>query len=286
LSQQVRSLQSIGATVQRIGELLMSESKIKDGLRDDILSAEALGVQLEDVSFAYADDKPVIQNLSLSLDPGKVLGLLGRTGSGKTTLARLIFRLYDVDSGMIRLSGVDIRDARVNALRQRVALVTQDVQVFQASVRDNITLFDPDIPNERIHEVINALELADWYDNLPEGLDTMLESGGRSLSAGEAQLVAFARVFLRDPGLVILDEASSRIDPATERLVERAIHKLLENRTAIIIAHRLCTVNRADDILIIEEGCAMEYGNRQDLLADPTSRFSKLQNTGLEGLLA
>jgi ABC-type multidrug transport system fused ATPase/permease subunit len=164
--------------------------------------------------------------------------------------------------------------------------VTQDVQLFQASVRDNLTFFDPGIPDEQIHAVIKELELGDWYDSLSEGLDTRLETGGRGLSAGEGQLLAFTRVFLRDPGLVILDEASSRLDPATEQLIERAIDRLLRNRTAIIIAHRLGTVQRADEIMILRDGQVVEYGERERLAADPDSRFYGLLQTGLEEVLA
>ena len=167
-----------------------------------------------------------------------------------------------------------------------VAIVTQDVQLFQASVRDNLTFFDRDIPDERILAVVEDLELMDWYRALPEGLDTRLEGGGRDLSAGEAQLLAFARVFLRDPGLVILDEASSRLDPATEQRVERAVDKLLQDRTAIVIAHRLGTVHRADDIMILEAGRVAEYGGRERLAGDPSSRFHNLLQTGLEEVLA
>lgn len=165
-------------------------------------------------------------------------------------------------------------------------MVTQDVQLFQASVRDNLTFFDRRIPDDRIRDVIQELELADWYNSLPEGLDTRLETGGRGLSAGEAQLLAFTRVFLRDPGLVILDEASSRLDPATEQRIERAVDKLLKNRTAIIIAHRLGTVQRADDVMVLEEGHVSEYGNREFLASDPNSRFYGLLQTGLEEHLA
>ncbi len=165
-------------------------------------------------------------------------------------------------------------------------MVTQDVQLFQATVRENITFFDAAIPDERILEAIGSSELSDWLAGLPQGLDTRLETGGRGLSAGEAQLLAFTRVFLRDPGLVILDEASSRLDPATERLIERAVDRLLANRSAIVIAHRLGTVERADDILIVDDGRASEYGRRARLAADPGSRFSGLLRTGMEEMLA
>jgi len=214
------------------------------------------------------------------------MGILGRTGSGKTTLARLVFRLYDVTQGRIELGGVDVRQPALRALRQRVALVTQDVQLFQASVRDNLTFFNRDIPDDRILQVIADLELSDWFNALPDGLDTRLETGGRSLSAGEGQLLALARVFLRDPGLVILDEASSRLDPATEQRIERAIDRLLRDRTALIIAHRLGTVERADRILILEEGRVVEQGDREWLAQDSGSRFHSLLRTGLEEVLA
>jgi ATP-binding cassette subfamily B protein len=153
-------------------------------------------------------------------------------------------------------------------------------------VRDNLTFFDRRIPDEQIQAVIEELELADWYQTLPDGLDTKLETGGRSLSAGEAQLLAFTRVFLRDPGLVILDEASSRLDPATEQRIERAVDKLLQNRTAIVIAHRLGTVQRADDIMILDGGRVIERGARERLADDPTSRFYNLLQTGLGEVLA
>jgi ATP-binding cassette subfamily B protein len=240
----------------------------------------------EGVSFAYNEDELVLKDLSFRLRPGTVLGLLGRTGSGKSTLARLVFRLYDPSQGRIVLDDVDIRDAKLRTLRENVAIVTQDVQLFQASVRDNLTFFDKSIRDERIQEVIEELELAEWYQSLPDGLDTKLETGGRGLSAGEAQLLAFTRIFLRDPGLVILDEASSRLDPATEQLIERAVDKLLQDRTAIIIAHRLGTVQRADEIMILEDGHVIEYGDREQLADDSMSRFYRLLQTGLEEVLA
>jgi ABC-type multidrug transport system fused ATPase/permease subunit len=286
LTMQVESMQNIGATVERMSELFETESNIPDKGTATIPSGRPLSLQFDGVSFSYNEDKQVLKDVSLHIDEGKVLGLLGRTGSGKTTLARLIFRLYDASEGTIRLDGRDILEYSLSNLRRRVAFVTQEVQLFQATVRDNITFFGKDTSDARIMEVIEALELGDWYAGLPNGLDTMLETGGRSLSAGEAQLLAFARVFLRDPGLVVLDEASSRLDPATEHMVERAIDKLLQNRTAIVIAHRLGTVERADDILVLDEGRVVEYGSRLRLLADEGSHFYQLRQVGLEELLA
>jgi len=161
-------------------------------------------------------------------------------------------------------------------------VVTQDVQLFRATVRDNLTFFNPSIQDERLLQALGELGLQEWLAKLPDGLDTMLAAAGSGLSAGEAQLLAFTRVLLKDPGLVILDEASSRLDPATERMVERAISRLLHNRTGIIIAHRLSTVQRADTILILDEGRVVEHGDRLQLAADPSSRFAGLLRTGLE----
>ncbi|MFN2110090.1 MAG: ABC transporter ATP-binding protein [Anaerolineae bacterium] len=285
LTQQAESIQNIAAATERLAELRAISGKVVDGPGANI-GGGALALHFDQVSFAYAENEPVLKEVDFRLEPGKIMGVLGRTGSGKTTLARLIFRLYDPQQGAIRLDDVDIRQPQLKALRQRVAMVTQDVQLFQATVRDNLTFFDSTISDEQIQAVITQLELSDWYNGLPEGLDTKLEAGGRGLSAGEAQLLAFTRVFLRDPGLVILDEASSRLDPATEQLIERAVGKLLQNRTAIIIAHRLGTVQRADEVMILQEGTAIEHGDRAQLASDPESRFYGLLQTGLEEVLA
>jgi len=281
LAHHIESFQTIGASVERT---------VQDGpgaaMPGAAMPGGPLSLVLDGVSFAYVEHESVLHDLSLHLRPGKVLGLLGRTGSGKTTLARLILRLYDPTAGRIALDGVEARQPLLKTLRQRVALVTQDVQLFRGTLRDNLTLFDRSLSDERIRAVIEELELADWYESLPSGLDTLLEAGGRGLSAGEAQLVAFARVFMRDPGLVILDEASSRLDPATEQRIERAVDHLLRSRTAIIIAHRLGTVHRADEIMILDGGRVAEYGEREQLAADPASRFYSLLQTGLEEVLA
>jgi len=309
---QVEDWQRAGASITRVRALLSMRTKIEipETLGNTPLTPlhehHALAVAFRDVSFVYpagahrsgapgtqesesVDARPefALHNLSFTLQPGKVLGLLGRTGSGKTTIARLLFRLYDPEEGAILVgNGVEVTDIRnipLSELRRRVGIVTQDVQLFQATVRDNLTFFDTGVSDQPILNVLKELGLWAWYQGLPRGLDTELTSGGQGLSAGEAQLLALARVFLQDPGLVILDEASSRLDPATERLIERAMDRLLSapRRTAIIIAHRLSTVQRADEVMIIEEGRICEYGSRAILAADPSSRFYHLLQTDL-----
>jgi ABC-type multidrug transport system fused ATPase/permease subunit len=239
----------------------------------------------QDLSGLDPEKELVLCGIHFRLEPGRVLGLLGRTGSGKTTLTRLLFRLYDTDQGSIRLGGKDLRDLPIQELRRSVGMVTQNIQLFHATVRENLTFFDTSIPDERVMQAIHDLGLQKWFDSLPKGLDTELESGGGGLSAGEAQLLAFTRIFLRDPGLIILDEATSRLDPATEHLIELAVDKLVANRTAIIVAHRLGTVQRADDILILEDGQIIEHGERLHLAGDPNSRFYHLLETGMEEVL-
>ena len=312
LVQQVQNLQEIGANVERVNDLFSVSSRIGDpgspGTDGLLAAAPERGVApsarpepsapvgpvtagpasvaFRDVTFGYSPGDPVIRNVSFGVAAGEVLGLLGRTGSGKSTLARLIFRLYDPQEGSVLVDGADVRSVSLDSLRRRVAMVTQDVQIFQATVRENLTFFDDSVPDERLLDVMSDLGLSGWLARLPDGLDSRVEQGGRGLSAGEAQLLAFTRVFLKDPGLVILDEASSRLDPATEALIERVVDRLLENRSAIVIAHRLATVGRADSVLIMEDGESVEFGDRERLASDHASRFHALLRTGMEDVLA
>jgi ATP-binding cassette subfamily B protein len=283
----MQDLQQAAASLVRVHELLGERSAIEEPPEPaGTLPSGPLRVEIDGVTFGYRPDEPVLRDITCTLRPGEVLGLLGRTGSGKTTLTRLLVRLYDPQRGAIRLSGADLRTVRLGDLRRRVGMVTQDVQLFRATVRDNLTFFDGSISDKRIVAALRELGLLDWLRLLPAGLDTMLAPGGSSLSAGEAQLLAFARVFLKDPGLVILDEASSRLDAATERQLEQAIDRLLAGRTAIVIAHRLTTVERADTVMILEDGGVVEQGSRAGLAADPASRFRGLLRVGLEEVLA
>ncbi|MCA3735833.1 MAG: ABC transporter ATP-binding protein [Phenylobacterium sp.] len=288
IGQQLQQFQAATASLNRIRDLRAIQPALTDGPGAgwEGLRTQAPVVGFQDLTFAYRADTPVIRNLDLKVPAGEVIGLLGRTGSGKTTLTRLLFRLYDPQDGAVTLDGVDIRQARLDELRGRIGLVTQEVQLFDASIRDNATLFDPAIDDARIIEVLADLGLGEWLARQPEGLGTVLRAGG-GLSAGEAQLLAFARVFLKDPGLVVLDEASSRLDPATDQMIERALDRLLgadgsgRRRTAIIIAHKLSTVQRADRIAILDQGRLVETGRRTDLEADPESAYARLLRTGL-----
>jgi ATP-binding cassette subfamily B protein len=290
---QLEDLQRADSSIIRTQDLFQTVSKIKEN--DAVVKSvsdvfqpklsSALSVDFHNVTIGYTADDPVLEQISFHLQEGKVLGLLGRTGSGKSTLARLMLRFYDPDSGSISLGDVPLHEPSLRELRKKVGIVTQDVQLFHASVRDNVTLYDLEIQDARIMEVLGDLGLTSWFNSLPDGLETKLAAGGGGLSAGEAQLLAFTRVFLNDPGLIILDEASSRLDPATEQLIERAVNKLLHGRTAIIIAHHLTTIQRADHILILDHGKVLEYGERNQLISDPNSRFNKLLHTGIEEVL-
>jgi ATP-binding cassette subfamily B protein len=283
--QQFQVFQQAGAGIVRLRQLLRIQPALVDG-PGATFSEGAMAVSFANVTFCYTPERTTLTDITFDLPAGHVLGLLGRTGSGKTTIARLLLRLYDVDEGAICLGGIDVRQACLKDLRKHIGIVTQDVQLFQASVRDNLTFFDSTISDERIMVALADLGLENWLQVLPNGLDTLLGSDGNGLSAGEAQLLAFTRVFLANPGLIILDEASSRLDPATEQLIERAVSKLLTGRTGIIIAHRLATVQRADAILVLVDGQVHEYGARNELAQDVTSHYAQLISVGIEEVLA
>jgi len=273
------------ASIQRVTELHSATSAIVDG-EGGLLPDGPLALRFEHVTFGYAPEKLVLHDISFELRSGRTLGILGRTGSGKTTLTRLLYRGYDVQQGTILLGNTDIRRTTRAELCARIGVVTQDVQLFQASIRENLTLFNPNISDTEIMHALAELHLTQWLAEQPHGLDTVLTEGGGMLSSGEAQLLAFARVFLHNPDIVILDEASSRLDPATERLLQQAIGRLLQGRTGIIIAHHLDTIQRVDDILILEDGHIREHGERHLLASDPTSRFSQLIQSGLTEVIA
>ncbi len=275
---QLQQYQKALAGMARIGDLLAERPTLPEPVGGGRpLRPGPLAVEFEGVGFAYADDDEVVlADIDLGLHAGSSLGLVGRTGSGKTTIARLLLRLYDPTEGAVRLGGVDLRQVEPASLRHRVGVVTQDVQLFSASVRDNLTLFRVGFDDARLVDVLGRLGLGPWLAALPAGLDTELRPGGAGLSAGEAQLLAFARAFLSDPGLVVLDEASSRLDPGTQAMIEQAIDRLLRGRTAVLIAHRLSSLSKVDLVAVVDDGRIVEQGPRAMLAADPDSRFAHL----------
>ncbi len=286
LGRQIQELLEAASSLTRINQLTALRPTIHD-LGAKALPHSALSITFDHVGFAYPDGKEdVLSELSFEVQPGRILGLLGRTGSGKTTLTRLITRLHEHGAGNILLSGTRVNDLPLRHLRERVTLVTQDVQLFSATVRENVALFDPAISDDVIWLALERVGMRVWAEADPLRLDRVLTGIGNGMSAGQAQLLAFARAFTHDPGLVILDEASSRLDPATEQQLEYAIDRLLHRRTAIIIAHRLRTVERAHDILVLEDGKIVEFGDRMTLAGTPGTRYHALLNSGAEDLLA
>ncbi len=268
-TENLEEVQQAAGGMTRVIELADTEPDIADEGTEH-LGAGPVAVTVDKLSFSYGEES-VLDDIDLELPPGRHVGIVGHTGSGKSTLARLLTRQIDTDGPAIRLDGKPLLDISLRSLRSRIGLVPQQVQVFGTSIRENVALFDDSIDDARIREALHAVELSE----LAEGdLDRRLAMGGRDLSGGQAQLLALARLFLRDPGLVVLDEATASVDPSTEAAVQRAIGRLLEGRTAMIIAHRLSTLERVDDIVVMDDGRIVEHGERRDLLDDPSSHFA------------
>ncbi|MEM2028689.1 MAG: ATP-binding cassette domain-containing protein [Candidatus Bathyarchaeia archaeon] len=219
----------------------------------------------ENVSFGYGETK-VFENFNLKVNPGEILAVVGPTGAGKTSLANLILRLYDPQGGRILIDGVDIRKIRLSSLRRQISLVPQEPILFKDTVRENIRYGKPDAKDEEIIRVIHDLGLEPIIKTLPEGLDTMVSEGGANLSVGQRQLINVARTLLRKPKIIILDEATSSVDPYTESLLQEALKRLLSGRTCIIIAHRLSTTFLADRVIVLDGGKIVEEGTHNELL--------------------
>ncbi len=275
---ELETVQKANGAMRRVGDLLRTEATIID---EGTTSPPpgALTVELDEVSFDYGDDVPVLIDVDLRLEAGRSIGVVGRTGSGKTTYSRLVLRLVEPSAGEVRLGGVPIGDVPLAEVRRRVALVPQEVELFNASVRDNVALFDPEVGDDRVIEVLRRVGLGAVAD---AGIHRPLGGSGIGLSAGESQLIALARVWLTDPDLVVLDEATARVDPETERRLDVAVRELMEGRTTIVIAHRLSTLRQVDDIVVFSAGRIAEFGPREALAADPSTHFHRLLTVGLE----
>lgn len=241
--------------------------------------AGPLSITLDGVCFDYGDDRPVLHDVDLHIGAGRSVGVVGRTGSGKTTFSRLVLRLVEPTAGTVALGATPIGDIALGELRRRVALVPQEVELFAGTVRDNVTLFD-DGPTDA--DVVDALRRVGLDVLADAGVDRELGAAGLGLSAGESQLLALARVWLSDPDVVVLDEATARVDPETERRLEAAVVELMKGRTTLVIAHRLSTLRSVDEIVVFDHGRVVEQGNRLDLVGDDDSRFARLLTISLE----
>ena len=287
-TQQLDSFQRASAAISRIRELDSIRKTVLDPPAEDSVDlpqGKPLSVRFDGVTFAYGDD-PVLSERRARAEAGARPRPAGphRQRQDHHDPPPLP-PLRPVTAGVVRVGGQDIRRMPVTRLRRHISMVTQDVRLFHGTVRDNLTFFDESIPDDRLVEVIDELQMRPWLDSLPDGLDTRLLSEGAGLSAGEAQLLAFARVFLKGSGVLILDEASSRLDRGTEQMIERAVDRLVRDRTVIVIAHHLATIRRCDEIAILEHGSLVEHGDRERLAADPSTRFHRLLQTGLEEVL-
>lgn len=275
---QLDVVQKANGAMVRVAELMAISPQIRDdGTRRP--DPGPLSVGFEAVSFDYGDAEPVLRDVSLEIGAARSVGIVGRTGSGKTTLSRLVLRLVEPSVGVVRLGNIALSDIPLVELRSRVAMIPQEVQILKGSVRDNVTLFDHSIPDADVESALTQVGL----ESLVEvGIHSEIGGQGVGLSAGESQLLALARVWLRDPDLVVLDEATSRVDPETELRLERAIGELLQGRTALVIAHRLSTLRAVDEILVVEDGRIIEHGDRAELEQAGDSEYRRLLELSLE----
>ena len=275
-------LQSGVASAERVFELLDEDEQTPDDDPAETAPDHASRLEFEDVSFRYVADKPLIDGLTLAAQPGSTVAIVGPTGAGKTTLVNLIMRFYDVDSGRITLDGVDTRTMTRDDLRARTGMVLQDTWLFSGTIRENIAYGRPDATEEEIVVAATAAYVDRFVHALPDGYDTLLDDEATNLSVGERQLITIARAFLADPRILILDEATSSVDTRTELLIQRAMSRLREDRTAFVIAHRLSTIRDADLILVMERGSIVEQGSHDELLA-ARGAYWRLYNAQFEG---
>jgi ABC-type multidrug transport system fused ATPase/permease subunit len=284
ISQFFNTFQSASSALEKLAGVLAEKPGIRDPQRPVELDSVRGDITFDDVQFSYVDGRPVLTDLNLTVPAGQTVALVGTTGAGKTTIAKLIARFYDPESGSVTLDGVDLRDVAQAELRRHVVMVTQENFMFDGTVADNIRFGRPDATDEEVVAAARAVGADQFIDALPDGYGTDVAKRGGRLSAGQRQLVAFARAFLADPAVLILDEATSSLDIPSERMVQRALETVLADRTALVIAHRLSTVQVADRVLVLEHGQIIEDGAPDDLISRSDGRYAALHRAWVESL--
>ena len=276
LGNTLTSLQNIFVSLCRTLELFDIEEEIKD--RENALELKNVkdGVALENVWFEYIKDTPVLKGINLCAHVGETVAIVGNSGGGKTTIANLIPRFYDVTSGAIKIDGVDIRDLTISSLREHISVVFQDNFLFTGTIRENLLMGNFNATQDDIQKVVQAAHIDEFLHEMPDGLDTEIGERGTTLSGGQRQRVAIARAMLKDSQIVILDEATSALDNKSEAVVQKALDNLMRNKTVFVIAHRLSTIKNADKIAVINEGELVELGTHDELLCRENGFYKRL----------
>jgi ATP-binding cassette subfamily B protein len=284
LVQQYNLYQQGQAAIAKLDELLETHPTVEEADDAEVLPPIEGAVSLKHVSFAYDPAKPVLQEVDLDIAAGETISLVGPTGAGKSTIAKLVTRFYDPTEGLVAIDGHDLRDVTIDSLRTQLGVVPQEPFLFAGTMRDNIAFAKPDATDDEVTEAIDRVGLTDLIDRLPEGVDTPVHERGVSLSSGERQLIALARAFLASPRVLVLDEATSNLDLKSETLVEAGLDAVLEGRTAIIVAHRLSTAMRADRIAVVDDGRIIELGSHAELVDRPGGRYAEMYEAWISHL--
>lgn len=266
LSQVYGNIQKAMAAGDRVFAILDTEPTVKEKPNAKPLPEVTGRVEFDHVSFSYDGEKNAITDLNLDVDPGQIIAIVGPSGAGKTTVANLLPRFYDVTEGALRIDGTDVRDVTFQSLREQIGLVPQDTMLFNATVKDNILYGRLDATDDEVYAAAKAANALEFIDKLPEGMQTMVGERGNSLSGGQRQRIAIARAILKNPKILILDEATSALDTESEKLVQEALERLMKGRTAFVIAHRLSTIKNADRIVVLKQGRIEEFGTHEQLL--------------------
>ena len=277
------SFQNAASALEKVSGILEEEPSVVEPVNPVPLTNPRGELSLDQVTFGYTNTTPVLTDLSLHIPAAQTIALVGTTGAGKSTLAKLIARFYDPNTGTVSLDGIDLRQVSNHDLRSAVVMVTQEPYLFSGTVAENIALGKPTATIEEIRQAARAVGAEEFIDNLPDGFDTDVNKRGGRVSSGQRQLISFARAFIADPTVLILDEATASLDIPSERLVQRGLQTLLADRTAIIIAHRLSTVAIADRVLVMEHGTIIEDGTPEELI-DGTGKFAQLHSAWRDSL--